>query len=178
MNTLIISFSLRQNSNSLKVAEHLKTKTGGKILDLQEINLSMWGIKTDVWNQIKPRLEQADSYIFVIPEYCGSPSPSYFNFCMFLGSEVAHKPVLLVSVSSGRGGSYPIIGARAFGYKNSKINYIPEHLIFRNVEEEDYKTGFMDQKTDYILGIFAIYETNFVQIRKQIVLNPSFANGM
>lgn len=47
--------------------------------------------------------------------------------------ELAHKPALIVFVSSDDGGSYPVAESRMSSYKNSRICYLPEHLIIRNV---------------------------------------------
>jgi azobenzene reductase len=38
-------------------------------------------------------------------------------------------------VSSGRGGSYPVAELRMSSYKNTRINWIPEHMIVRNAEQ-------------------------------------------
>jgi NAD(P)H-dependent FMN reductase len=60
----------------------------------------------------------------------------FINFMNYCGVEdVAHKPALLVSVSSGRGGAFPINQMRQLGYKNNRIMYLPEHLIVRSVEK-------------------------------------------
>ena len=46
---------------------------------------------------------------------------------------LAHKPGLIVTVSSGLGGSYPVVELRTSSYKNTRICYIPDHVIVRNV---------------------------------------------
>ena len=177
--TLIISFSLQQDSQSLKVASYLQKVWGksAEILDLFQNPLPLWEEEvwenTEKWQKllipIKEKLQNAESFVFVVPEYNGAPSPSYYNFMLFLGLESSHKPVLITTVSSGRGGSYPVLGIRAFGYKNIKINFIPEHLIIQNVENEEYKNReFMQEKIAFTLNILDIYATNFVSIRKEI----------
>jgi hypothetical protein len=57
------------------------------------------------------------------------------NFFLFASSaELGHKPALLVSVSAGISGAYPIArNSRSSSYKNNHICYIPEHLIVRQV---------------------------------------------
>ena len=45
--------------------------------------------------------------------------------------EFAHKPGLIVSISSGNGGAYPISELRSSSYKNSHILWIPENIIIR-----------------------------------------------
>ena len=57
------------------------------------------------------------------------------NFFLCFGrNELAHKPGLIVGVSSADGGVYPVAELRMSSYKNSRICYIPEQLIVRNVE--------------------------------------------
>jgi hypothetical protein len=50
------------------------------------------------------------------------------------GGELAHKPALIVTVSSADGGAYPVAELRMSSYKNSRLCYIPEQVIVRNVE--------------------------------------------
>ena len=187
--TLIITFSLRQNSQSLEVAKHLQKMWGENagIIDLFEHPLPLWDESIwednekwqDLLDPIKAKLSEADSYIFVVPEYNGAPSPSYLNFMLFLEEESYHKPVLITTVSSGRGGAYPVIAMRSFGYKNTKINYIPEHLIIRNVENKEYQSNeFMQEKIAFTLNILDIYATNFIPIRQAIQFNEKFEYGM
>jgi hypothetical protein len=54
---------------------------------------------------------------------------NFFLLCQ--DGELAHKPALIVAVSSGLGGSYPIAELRASSYKNTRICYIPEQIIIR-----------------------------------------------
>ena len=42
---------------------------------------------------------------------------------------------LIVSISSGNGGAYPISELRSSSYKNSHILWIPENIIIRNVKQ-------------------------------------------
>jgi azobenzene reductase len=196
-NILIINFSLRINSKSEshKVATYLQQKWGdtANLLNYIELDLPMWdeGVwdHTEKWEnlltQLKSNLNAASGYIFVVPEYAGSASPALANFNLFLGSESNHKPVLITTVSSSRGGAYPVANLRAFGYKNSKINYIPEYIIVRDSEKvlntdvaENEGDKYIRDRIDYTLQIFDVYCTHFVGIRKQIKLNPAFVNGM
>ncbi len=186
--TLIITFSLRKDSESLKVARHLQEiSQNAEILNLFENPLPLWDESvwenSEKWSKLlaepMEKLSKADSYIFVVPEYNGSPSPSYFNFMLFLGGESHHKPALITTISSGRGGSYPVLGVRSFGYKNTKINFIPEHLIIQKVENNEYKmSDFMKEKIAFTLQILDIYATNFKQIRKEVQFDERFEYGM
>ena len=56
------------------------------------------------------------------------------NFFLLCGADVlAHKPGLIVTVSAGAGGSYPVSELRISSYKNTRLCYIPDHVIVRNV---------------------------------------------
>ena len=44
-----------------------------------------------------------------------------------------HEPGLIVTVSAGAGGSYPVTELRISSYKNTRLCYIPDHVIVRNV---------------------------------------------
>ena len=141
--TLIINFSLRQNSGSLKISNYINSKLPqSSVLSYMDMNLPMWD--EDVWKNeekwivllapIKKEILLSDAFIFVVPEYSGSASPAFFNFMLFLGSfeEASHKPALIVTNSSSRGGTYPQSQIRGYTSKNSRIVYIPEHIIVRN----------------------------------------------
>jgi azobenzene reductase len=196
-NILIINFSLRINSKSEshKVADYLQQKWGdtANLLNYIELDIPMWdeGVwdHTDKWEKIlsplRAKLNAASGYIFVVPEYAGSASPALANFNLFLSGESNHKPVLITTVSSSRGGAYPVTNIRAFAYKNSKVNYIPEHIIVRESEKvlnneiaEDDSDKYIRDRIDCTLGIFDIYCTHFTRIRKDIVPNTAFGNGM
>lgn len=193
---LIISFSLRDNSQSQKVAEYIQS-IGGKnynYLDLFENPLPFWdeGVWNndpkwqDLLNPIKAMINEADGFVLVVPEYGGSPSPSYFNFMLIFGSILNHKPALITTVSNARGGAYPISSIRSSGYKNTKINFVPDQLIIRNVESvlnqevdnSNQEDVYIRQRIEYTLKILDVYTTNFVNIRSQLQLDPKYGNGM
>ena len=88
--------------------------------------------------------------------------------------ELAHKPALLVGVSSGEGGASPIAELRMSSYKNNRICYLPEQLIIRNVEsvfnedaaENDAKSqNYLAGRLDYCLKLLLSYSKAFKQIR-------------
>ena len=93
----------------------------------------VWG---ETWNSISENLSNADGFILVVPEYGGMATPAAKNIFLLSGNgEFAHKPGLIVSISSGNGGAYPIAELRSSSYKNTHIMWIPENIIIRNVEE-------------------------------------------
>jgi azobenzene reductase len=196
-NILIINFSLRPNqkASSYKVAHYLEQKWGSvaEQLNYIDLDLPLWdeGVweHSEKWEKVlvplKAKLAAASGYIFVVPEYCGNASPALANFNLFLGIESNHKPILIVTVSSSRGGAYPITEVRSFAYKNSKVNYIPEHIIVRDSEKvlnadvpENEGDVYIRDRIEYTLQIFDIYCTHFVGIRKDIEPNPLYGNGM
>jgi NAD(P)H-dependent FMN reductase len=48
--------------------------------------------------------------------------------------ELADKPALLVGVSSGSGGAAPLSELRVSSYKNTRVCYIPEQVVVRDVQ--------------------------------------------
>ena len=111
-------------------------------------------------------------------------TPAAKNIFLLCGNgEFAHKPGLIVSISSGNGGSYPISELRSSSYKNTHIMWIPENIIIRNVEE--FNPGghgtiipeWLDDRIDYVLKLFFTYALNMKPIR-EIVNRKDFGNGM
>jgi len=147
MNLVIISASQRKQSQSAKVAQYLsEISTGYKKtmhFELCQYQLPLWDgeqtsklSKTTDWQMINQHLNEADALIVVTPEWSGMASPLLKNFLMMCSSQdTAHKPVLLVAISSGISGVYPIAELRMNAFKNNKLVAIPDHLIIRNVEE-------------------------------------------
>jgi hypothetical protein len=88
-----------------------------------------------------------------------------------------------VSVSSGKGGAYPIAELRSSSYKNTHIMWIPENIIIRDVEEfspgahGDNIPEWLDNRIDYVLKLFIAYASNMKPLRG-IVNRKDFANGM
>ncbi len=89
-----------------------------------------------LWGPISNTLRESDALIVVVPEWAGMVPPALKNFFLLCATrEVGHKPALIVSVSAGVGGSYPVAELRVSSYKNNRLVYIPEHVIIRNVGE-------------------------------------------
>jgi NAD(P)H-dependent FMN reductase len=91
--------------------------------------------KSKIFKPISEQLISADAFIFLIPEYSGMASPAFKNFILYCSSQMlAHKPAMLIGISSGVGGAYPIAEVRSTSYKNTRVVYIPDHVIIRSVE--------------------------------------------
>ena len=199
MKISIISASHRINSQSKKISSFLQNnlfemdpKIDANILDLADAALPLWspqkkdgeGIWGETWNSISSNLNESNGFILVVPEYGGMATPAAKNFFLLCGNgELAHKPGLIVSISSGIGGSYPISELRSSSYKNTHLMWIPENIIIRNVEE--FNPGahgenipdWLDNRIDYVLKLFLTYASNMKPIR-EIVNRKDFGNGM
>ena len=195
----IISTSHRKNSESNRVSNILFNKLLNIspeltifFLDLADIALPLWSpekkegkkIWGETWNSISKNLESSDGLILVAPEYGGMATPAAKNIFLLCGNgEFAHKPGLIVSISSGNGGAYPISELRSSSYKNTHIMWIPENIIIRNVEE--FYPGnhgknipeWLDSRIDYVLKLLIVYANHMKPLRK-IINRKDFGNGM
>ena len=199
MNISIISASHRINSQSKKISDILHSnllKINSDLdiynLDLGDNSLPLWspdkkngkGVWGDTWKSISDNLTKSDGFILVVPEYGGMATPAAKNiFLLCSNGEFAHKPGLIVSVSSGNGGAYPISELRSSSYKNTHVMWIPENIIIRNVEEfnpgahGDNIPKWLDNRIDYVLKLFLAYSSNMRPLR-DIVNRKDFGNGM
>ena len=199
MKISIISASHRTNSQSKKILDVLHNNLSNieSDLDIYDLDLAdkllpFWspdkkkgnGIWGDTWNLISDNLKTSDGFILVVPEYGGMATPAAKNIFLLCGNgEFAHKPGLIVSVSSGNGGAYPISELRMSSYKNTHIMWIPENIIIRNVEEfnpgghGDSIPVWLDDRIDYVLRLLLAYASNMKALRK-IINRKDFGNGM
>ena len=197
LNIALVAGSSRNNSQSGKVARALRqrlvemgqtTKDCSSIIDLGLAPLPLWPAEdAGPWSMYQQQLAAADAVVIIAPEWNGMACPAIKNFFIYASkAELAHKPGLLVGVSSGIGGAYPISELRASGYKNCRIAYLPEHLIVRKVEavmNEGPAAGEDDlrirARADYALDILGKYAEALKPVRATIDLsNPAFTNGM
>ena len=199
MKISIISASHRKNSQSKKISSFLhniilniKSDINLFSLDLADSSLPLWspdkknrkGIWGESWNLVSENLSKSDGFILVVPEYGGMATPAAKNIFLLCGNgEFAHKPGLIISVSSGNGGAYPISELRAHSYKNTHIMWIPENIIIRNVEE--FNPGahgnnipkWLDNRIDYVLRLLLAYASNMKPLRG-VINREDFGNGM
>ncbi|WAC73512.1 NAD(P)H-dependent oxidoreductase [Roseateles sp. SL47] len=146
---VIVSGSHRVHSQSRRVAEFIRETLGIRfgtathVIDLAEAEIPMWeeGVRSGgtvwakAWAPVARQLETADGLVLVVPEWAGMVPPAVKNFLLLCVAELAHKPALIISVSAGDGGAYPVAELRAFGFKNNRVCYIPDHVILRHVDE-------------------------------------------
>jgi len=196
MTIAIISGSMRDEAQSLKVANWLKEHAEkeldctAELLDLHELNLPMFTTAQDNGEsvgKVLKTLEQANATVFVSPEWNGMMSHGLVNMQHYLGNELANKPVMLVGVSAGRGGSYPVMQMRTMGYKNNHYVISPEALIVQGVndmfndhamneESSDYP---LKQRADYGLKVLIEYAKALESVRQSGVIDlDTFGSGM
>jgi len=187
----IISGSHRPLSQSGKVARYIDRAVKDQglcdetwLYDLAGNPLPLWdeGIWSgdEQWREIlaplSADLKSCDAFVIVSPEWHGMAPAGLKNFFLMwtAGGELAHKPALIVTVSVADGGSFPVAELRMSSYKNSRICYLPEHLIIRYVDTvfnddpaqnkpsaHDY---FVD-RLQYCLEMLREYSLAFRQIR-------------
>ena len=197
MNISIISASHRKNSQSNRIAFILEKLVQEKFKNIKIFNFDLFKLNLPMWseeeieenrklffNEFSSKLLKSDGFIFVIPEYGGMATPISKNFFLHCNKgELSHKPALIVSISSGNGGSYPISELRSSSYKNRHILWIPENIIIRNVEH--FNPGnhgnlipeWLDKRIDYVLNLLIEYSKCLRPISK-LINRKDFGNGM
>ena len=197
MNISIISASHRNNSQSNRIALILEKLIQEKFKNIKIFNFDLFKLNLPMWseeeieenrklffNEFSSKLLKSDGFIFVIPEYGGMATPISKNFFLHCNKgELSHKPALIVSISSGNGGSYPISELRSSSYKNRHILWIPENIIIRNVEH--FNPGnhgnlipeWLDKRIDYVLNLLIEYSRCLRPVSK-LINRKDFGNGM
>jgi len=192
MKFAIISGTHRVKGRSLQVADvvlkQLKEKNHeAQIVDLSESKLPQWhesiwdrnakeneewdGTWKQVWDPIAGLLRSCDGLVVITPEYGGMVPAALKNFFLFLtGDIVAHKPAMIVAVSAGRGGSYPIAELRMSSYKNSRLLYIPDQMIFAPADAAMADEKIL-KRLSYTLDVLAEYARALRGVRESGVIN-------
>lgn len=188
MKLLIISASQRAGSQSAKVGRYIAESSflsphamgyaSIHHLELCQFNLPFWDGEEDNkgkhWPEIMQRVDEADALVLITPEWGGMASPLLKNFLlMCTREETAHKPALLISVSSGIGGTYPIVEVKMNALKNNKLVPIPDHLIIRNVSNvlnavpEGERDIALRERVQYSLYMLHQYAQALAPIRER-----------
>jgi NAD(P)H-dependent FMN reductase len=202
MKISVISGSHRKNSQSEKISRYIVKELDSKLsvstylvtLAENPVPLMDEGFFNPedekwkkVWKPISEELQSSDGIIVVSPEWHGMVPAGLKNFLLLCSvKEFAHKPGLIVSVSAGVGGSYPVNELRTSGYKNSRLCYIPEHIIVRDcthVLNHDVHESQADEmirtRILYTLNILAEYSKALKSVRESGKLDhKTFPNGM
>jgi len=204
MKISIISGSHRRASQSEKVARFIQRTLEEKTLceETWLFNLagnplplwdeSIWDANPDWERQLAPisaELASSDAFVIVSPEWHGQVPAGLKNFFLMWGKgELAHKPALIVTVSSADGGAYPVAELRMSSYKNNRICYIPEQVIVRNVESvlnddpaqnSPDADGYFRERIAYALNVLKEYGLALGQVRASGAADlAEFKNGM
>jgi azobenzene reductase len=197
----ILNGSSRKLSQSGKVARFIDAKLREQaglstyLLSLENNPLPMWDesiwdnaeMWTKTWGPIKTELQNSDAFIFVVPEWSGMVPPAVKNFFLLCThQELGHKPALIVTISSSRGGAYPVTELRISSYKNTRLLYIPEHLIVRDAEKmfngaspESEDDKYLRFRLDYCIKLLQAYGRSMKELRATgVVDHKTFPNGM
>ena len=203
MKIAIISGSHRKNSQSLKVGEYIQQTLEQEndcetwLYSLEDNPLPLWD--SGVWDgeqkwldmltPVREQLVSCDGLVIISPEWHGQVPAGLKNFFLLFGkNELGHKPALIVAVSSGVGGSFPVAELRMSSYKNSRICYIPEQLIIRDVEsilnsdmvDNDADADrYIRERVRWTLGILKEYAKALKLVRDSgVAETEKFGNGM
>ena len=202
MKFFILSGSHRAEAHSLKVARYvhaiLTAEHAGASAHLFSLSgnpLPLWdettgGAPDALWDPISAELKAADALVVVTPEWGGMATPGTKNFLLNCSAdEIGHKPALIVTASASRGGSYPVAELRMSGYKNNRINWIPEHVIVHHVRDNLNKPDGAPDLTKedtatrarlrYALKVLAEYGNALALVRASGVIDhKTFPSGM
>lgn len=203
MKITIISGSHRPQGQSHKVAAFIQQTLLDGICDectifsLADNPLPLWdqGVwdGDEKWNElltpIREELASSDAFVVISPEWHGQVPAGLKNFFLLFGkNELGHKPAMIVAVSSGDGGAYPVAELRMSSYKNSRMCYIPEQIIVRNVEnvlneiaaDNDARSdSYYRERISWALNILKAYAGALTQVRDSgVTQTDKFNNGM
>lgn len=202
MHITIISGSHRPNSQSRRVGNYLATRltslnttTTTDIIDLAGNPLPLWDESawepgsplSQQWQPYAERLQAAAGVVVISPEWSGMAPAGLKNFFLYAApKDIGHKPALIVGVSASRGGAYPVDELRISSYKNTRLLYIPEHLIIRDVatifatpEPAHPDDAYLRERADFALTVLLAYSTALTPLRESgVTVNKKFANGM
>ncbi|USG59525.1 NAD(P)H-dependent oxidoreductase [Sneathiella marina] len=196
----IIIGSNRKISQSGRIAEfvhslinNLQANVSVDLFSVRDMNLPLWSEEkwqsnsslVDLWKPFSSRLKECDGFIVISPEWAGMAPPHLKNFLLMCdGGELAHKPGLLIGVSSGFGGAYPVAELRMSGYKNNFLWWLPDHVILRHVESlfvEEPPTKLdvnMTNRLNYSLEFLVETAIAMAPVREKVQNLATYKHGM
>lgn len=204
MKISIISGSHRNPSQSAKIGRYIEDLFKKDTSDIEPFLYTLADNPLPLWDQsvweadeawikrlapLKEQFSNSDAFIIISPEWHGQVPAGLKNFfLLFSRFELGHKPALIVSVSSGAGGAYPVAELRMSSYKNNRLCYIPEQLIIRDVEnvfndkaeDNDEKSDlFYKERLNWCLDILKGYAKALKGMRAETnIHHDKFSNGM
>ena len=204
MEIVLINGSHRQNSQSLRITKYLAAQipkldasVTAEIVSLTGNPLPLWDDENNsrrasdslqqTWEPYAQKLQAADGFVVISPEWHGMVPAGLKNFFLYCNpKEVGHKPAMIVTVSAGRGGSYPVAELRVSSYKNNRLCYVPDHLIVQSAEKmfagdtpasDDDK--YIRERADFALRILFEYAKALKSVRDSgKTFDKKFASGM
>lgn len=142
----------------------------------------------ETWGPTSAQLKTCDAFVIAVPEWNGiapGAMKNFFHICS--EKELAHKPAMLIGVSSTTtGGAYPVAEMRMGTAKNSYIVYIPDHVLIRSIEKNlngpepvsDEDRYFRD-RLEYSMKVLMEYAKAMQPIRTSGAVDfKKFPNGM
>ncbi len=202
MNITIICWSHR-TAGSYKAADFVETRLQDKWISINRINLSETtlplrsedrrdatsDISQNILNPIRETLAKSDAFVIISPERSGMAAPGLKNFFLIASKqyEFAHKPALLVWVSSGTWWAYPLAELRMSSYKNTKITYLPDHVLVRDIDNilhdhtmwEDQNDSRIKHRIDRSLDMLLAYSKALWDMRRDTQVElMKHTNGM
>ena len=199
MRLFLVCGSHNRNSQSIKVTNFVAQRAEEKgfdstfVLDLGINPLPLWTpdfkkhFAGDIsYSSIFQEIDICQALVIVTPEWSGMATPAIKNFFLHFSNPVLfHKPALIVAVSAGRGGAYPVAELRSSSYKNTKLCYIPEHIIVRNVQGVlndsipcSKNDIFIRDRIDFSLLVLKEYAKGLSKIRSANLDFEKFQYGM
>lgn len=193
----IIAGSHRSPSQSERVAqllgERLSRIEGVKqawTFSLADNTLPLWNESfwrdestwDPMWKNLSDQLRETDGLVLVAPEWAGMCPPALKNFLLLASKkELNHKPCLIVGISSGAGGTYPVSELRMSGSKNNGLVFLPDHLILRQVEslefsddEKSNESSHIQNRIDGTLEILVRYAQYLQNLRNDEAIQKYF----
>lgn len=199
----VISASQRRVSNSAKVARltmsllrHDLGVPDPVMLDLGQTPFPWWSEDPSLgdpdanrrWAGTSARLRASTAFVFVTPEWGGMAPPALKNLFLLCDDteELADKPALIVGVSSGHGGAYVVAELRASSYKNTRVCYIPEHVLVRHVRDlfsgdeliASEPARDVERRLTHALALLLRYAEALCSVRASAVRDREFRYGM
>ena len=202
MKFFVLSGSHRPASQSLKVANYIAAALPQEVAGAEVFVYSLGGNPVPLWDEahggapdaiwepVSRELQAADALVVISPEWSGMATPGVKNFLLNCSAaEVAHKPGLIVTVSAGRGGSYPVAELRMNGTKNNRLAWLPEHVIVQHAEgslntpdgtpDLGKEDAAIRARLRYSLRLLGEYAKALAQVRASGVIDhKTFRNGM
>ena len=204
MKISIISGSHREPSQSMKVARFIEATLKDKgladetwLFGLGNNPLPLWD--SGVWegearwkallDPIRAELAASDGLVVVSPEWHGQVPAGLKNLFLLLSRfEVGHKPALIVTLSSGDGGAYPVAELRTALESEDVLGVRVERPSLESVflglnddpaDNDPDADSYFRTRIAWALGILREYAIALRQVRASgVTEHEMFGNGM